>query len=222
MKPSKRCGISACGRRRARQRVAFWKAVEDLFGRIPVLGTPVQAGRKAAQQQFGEAVLNQAQQFNRDFANEILAPIAKTLSEDITLGHPAVEHVAQEVSNAYKAAIPDAGGPLDADAAKAIQSLGANAKLLLSPERATQFDNFIQQKVLDRIEGGITPGAANAGLNDALQAQSAAAAEISAAQRQAAFAQARKTLAGDNVFEQQRAQCGAVIEPKYCRGAGQT
>jgi hypothetical protein len=133
---------------------------EDLWSRIPVLGAPVQAGRRAAQEQFTGAVAKDVEDFNRAGINHALSPIGQSLSTDTKIGNDAIAEMAGRVGDAYKAAVPDAGGPIDQRILQDIGSLRVNARMQLPPDRAQQLENFIQSKVLDNIKNGNMSGQA--------------------------------------------------------------
>jgi hypothetical protein len=134
-------------------------AIEDLYGRIPVLGVPVQAGRRAAQEQFTHAMEGQSEDFQRGAINQVLGNVGETLSSNTPLGNPAIDEMATKVGHAYDAAVPSAGAPLDLQLAAKLSNIRANLALR-APTRSQQFDDFLNAKVNDKVSGGVLPGQA--------------------------------------------------------------
>lgn len=136
--------------------------IEDLWGRLPVLGAPVQAGRTAAREQFDKAIAGRADALNRDAVNYALSPIGESLGASTKTGSDAIAEMAQKASAAYDAAVPAAGAPIDTTATTAMRD-ARNNLALRAPDRLDQFDNFLQAKLVRPTGGGasrVLPGQA--------------------------------------------------------------
>ena len=133
---------------------------EDLLGKVPILGAPVQVGRAAAFGQFQDALANQNQNFNRHTINRGLGYIGEALDPDTPVGHPAVAEMARKVGAAYDAAIPNAGGAITPQLTQDIGAIQANAKLGMSADHARRLDGMVQQYVFDRVNNGTLSGQA--------------------------------------------------------------
>lgn len=131
---------------------------ENLVSKIPVIGAPIQAARGAAKNQFADAVAKNTEDFNRRTVNYALAPIGESLGDDTEVGNDAFSELRDKVQKAYQAAVPGAGGTLDAQANGAITNAVANARLGLPQAQADQFANFINTNVIDRVKNGVLAG----------------------------------------------------------------
>ena len=127
-------------------------AIEGLISRVPVLGAPINSGRQAAIDQLGAATSRNAQSFNRGAINDALSHIGESLEPNTAIGNDAIAEMAQKVKGAYNAAVPNAGGALDTQAVSDINGAVANAKLTLPADRASQFENFVQNNILGRVQ----------------------------------------------------------------------
>lgn len=134
--------------------------VENLLSKLPIVGAPIQAGRQAAQQQFQSAVGQRSQDFQQGAINRVLGHVGETLDPATGLGNPAIAEMADKVGQAYQSAVPAAGAPLDSAAQSTINNAIANAKLSLPADRATQFENFVNGKILGQVQNGTLPGQA--------------------------------------------------------------
>lgn len=126
--------------------------VENVIGRIPFLGQPINKGRQAALDQFGEALDQNHELFNRGTLNQVLAPVGETLSPTTAIGHDAVNEVADKLHDAYTAAIPTGSFPVTPQASINIQDVLTQAQRSLSPDNFTKFQNAIEDNVLRRVE----------------------------------------------------------------------
>jgi hypothetical protein len=159
-------------------------AVENLVANIPIVGAPIQAGRAAAREQLQTAVTDQADSFNRGAVDQALAHVGEKLNADTATGHDAIAEMQQKISSAYNQAVPTAGGALDDQASKALSGAVADAKLSLPGPQATQFENFVQTKVLGKVQG-TTEADAAATLTAATTARQQAESALTTAQNQA-------------------------------------
>ena len=133
-------------------------AVENLLSHIPVAGAPIQGAREQAQKQLQTAITDQADSLNRGAVNQPLARIGAELSPDTATGHDAIAEMQTKISNAFKQAVPTAGGALDAQASTALNDSVANTKLNLPDAQAAQFEKFVQNKVLGKVQGTTLSG----------------------------------------------------------------
>jgi hypothetical protein len=133
---------------------------EELLGKIPIIGAPVQTGRQAAAHQLGAALADQNQNFNRDTINRGLGYVGEALDPNTQIGHPAVAEMARKIGAAYDAAIPTAGGPITPQLTQDISSIQANAKLGMGADHARRLDDMVQKYVLDRASNGALTGQA--------------------------------------------------------------
>lgn len=127
-------------------------AAENLMSRVPILGSPVNAGRQAALDQFNSVVAKNADDFNRNTINGVLAHVGESLNPATATGNDAISEMADKVGNAYKAAVPSSGGALDQQALQDITNAKANAQLLLPADRAQQFSNFVDNNIIGRVQ----------------------------------------------------------------------
>lgn len=105
---------------------------------VPLAGDFIKSARARAGQQFDRAAIDQ-----------VLEPIGSKL-EAPTIGRDAIEEMGKKVSDAYNAAVPNAAMALPATAQQDIATLRQMAQYM-PPDRAKQFENFLQGTVLDKI-----------------------------------------------------------------------
>jgi hypothetical protein len=114
--------------------------IEQGLGSIPIIGDFLSAARGRSVQQYNMGLMN-------DWA---LAPIGERLDATAP-GRPAVAEMANRISAAYQRAVPTAGGTVDAQVGQDLARIQANASML-PPDRAQQFNNFMDQYVTRRID----------------------------------------------------------------------
>lgn len=125
--------------------------LENFASKIPLIGSPIQAARGAAQGQFAHAVAQNAEDFNRGTINYALEPIGESLDPNTNVGNDAFAELRQKASDAYKKAVPTAGGAFDQQAADSLNNAVAGARLTLPKTQADQFANFVDTNIQSRI-----------------------------------------------------------------------
>jgi len=118
---------------------------EEALGSVPLVGDFVRSGQAGAVQQFNTGAMNNA-----------LAPIGQKL-ENSTVGRDAFTEMSDKIRDAYNKAVPNAGAMLDNQAVNDFTTLD-NMAQSMPADRATQFQNILQQHVYDKIapNGGMT------------------------------------------------------------------
>jgi hypothetical protein len=125
----------------------IWGVGENMLSHIPF--TPVKAARTAVQEEVKAAASDPS--FVRGAIGEPLKVIGETVNPNAMTGHAMVQDMKTKISDAYKAAVPTAGGAFDDTAQTAVKDALANAKLKLRPQEAAEFERFVQDNIVGKI-----------------------------------------------------------------------
>jgi len=113
--------------------------VEQGMTRLPFVGDLIQASRRRA-----------GLELNTGAINDVLAPIKERLPQGMEPGRDALNYMADRASDAYRAAVPQAGSLLDPAAQTSLQNLKQLAQSLPDTHR-NEFNNRIKMLLEDRL-----------------------------------------------------------------------
>lgn len=113
---------------------------EEGLQSVPVVGDFIRNGRAGAIHQLNRGVID----------SEVLAPIGEKLVPHTPLGRDAIKEAAIKVGDAYDRLVPQLTGKLDPQFTADLTSLRSLAQNM-HPDRATQFENILQDQVLRKI-----------------------------------------------------------------------
>lgn len=123
-----------------------WARTEDKLTSVPFLGDMIKNGQQRA-----------FRDFNRATYNDALAPIGRTMPNDMPIGSDAVAHVRREIGAVYDSVQPRATFAADqqfgADLGQIRAGLAQNAPAVLN-----QFDNIVQHQIDGKLTNGAMTG----------------------------------------------------------------
>jgi hypothetical protein len=114
---------------------------EEGLQSTPVIGDFIRNGRAGAIQDLNRGVINK----------EVLAPIGEELSPGTALGRDAISEAHAKVTAAYDKLVPQLTGKVDPQFTADIANLRSMAATGLPADRAAQFENILQNQVLNKI-----------------------------------------------------------------------
>ncbi len=116
-----------------------FQRVEDAATSIPFAGDVIRAAKVRA---TGD--------LNRAAYNRVLAPLGEKVGKNFPVGREGVEEVSKRVSDAYQDLLPKLNVAQDATFTQRLGTLRRMARTL-PPERATQFENILDEHLLSRF-----------------------------------------------------------------------
>ena len=124
------------------------KELEDkVDNTVPLLGSLVRSGR-----------IKSIDDFNRAAVNDTLSPIGESLPNTVATGHDAVAHATDKLGDAYNDVLDKITNVQpDAQFRTAMSGIGTDATSGIMPDaQVSQFQNIIQQRVLNRLDADST------------------------------------------------------------------
>lgn len=121
------------------------RRVESGSTSVPIIGDAVRGMERRG-----------IESFNRATANEVLAPLGRTVAEDVEVGRPLLSKVYSEISDQFNNTLARVRpfGP-DQQFYADIQQIGQN---FLTPESQGTFARILRDRVVSRMQGGALDG----------------------------------------------------------------
>jgi hypothetical protein len=124
------------------------KGMEDRLAGLPIAGDIINPARQRGVEAYNKSVLNRA-----------LAPIGKSIPDDIPVGHDAIRFVGDQLSKGYDDLLPSLNANIDKPFMDGLQSV-IDDTATLPLERQDQLKSILESVFLNRQQNGTFSGQA--------------------------------------------------------------
>lgn len=123
------------------------RSFEEKLKSVPLVGDIISAAEKRATKDFNRVAINQS-----------LSNIGQKLPDNVPIGHEAIEHADQLISDAYDALVPNLQGKLDRPFMADLVKINRMGKTGLPDTEAKDLTGVIDREIIKRFtpQGGIT------------------------------------------------------------------
>ena len=115
------------------------RALEERLSGFPLVGDVIKSAENRGINQFNHAT-----------ANQVLAPLGKTVPKDLKPGYDTLNHVHDVIDQGYESLKPKLKGSLDKRLVADLKNLRQVGQVL-PPAQRDQLDQFLKQDIVDRF-----------------------------------------------------------------------